>query len=162
VCWCGEPSETRGRVCRLQFLLVLTSAVLLRSESRGTHDHILLSQIRGFPFRRLLRLVGSRWKFSTPPPHGVRLFLTELVLITTCKNRREKTVSNNTSIVVAVFTDPLPSNCSDIVSAGMCLPSNGDLLWLNYFGLQASCHNINFKVTVAYSWDPAFDAWSEG
>jgi hypothetical protein len=27
-------------------MLVLTSAVILESESRGTHDHILLSQIR--------------------------------------------------------------------------------------------------------------------
>jgi hypothetical protein len=33
-------------VCRLQLLLALASAVILRSESRGTHDHILLSQIR--------------------------------------------------------------------------------------------------------------------
>jgi hypothetical protein len=32
--------------CRLQLLLVLASAVILRSEFRGTHDHILLSQIR--------------------------------------------------------------------------------------------------------------------
>jgi hypothetical protein len=24
----------------------------------------------GFPFRRLLRLAGLRWKYSTPPPHG--------------------------------------------------------------------------------------------
>jgi hypothetical protein len=31
--------------CCLQLLLVLTSAVTFRSESRGTHDHILLSQI---------------------------------------------------------------------------------------------------------------------
>jgi hypothetical protein len=46
VCWCGAPSLTRERVCRLQLLLVLTSAVILGSESRGTHDHILLSQIR--------------------------------------------------------------------------------------------------------------------
>jgi hypothetical protein len=30
----------------LQLLLTLASAVILRSESRGTHDHILLSQIR--------------------------------------------------------------------------------------------------------------------
>jgi hypothetical protein len=30
-------------------LLVLTSAVILRSESRGTHDHILLSQSRASP-----------------------------------------------------------------------------------------------------------------
>jgi hypothetical protein len=36
----------RRWVCRLQFLLALPSAVILRSESRGTHDHILLSQIR--------------------------------------------------------------------------------------------------------------------
>jgi hypothetical protein len=30
-------------------LLVLASVVILRSESRGTHDRILLSQIRHFP-----------------------------------------------------------------------------------------------------------------
>jgi hypothetical protein len=39
-------SLTRGWVCRLQLLLALASAVILRSESRGTHDQILLSQIR--------------------------------------------------------------------------------------------------------------------
>jgi hypothetical protein len=39
-------SLTRGWVCCLQLLLVLTSAVILRSESHGTHDHILLSQIQ--------------------------------------------------------------------------------------------------------------------
>jgi hypothetical protein len=37
-------SLTRGWVCRLQLLLALTSAVILRSESRGIHDHILLSR----------------------------------------------------------------------------------------------------------------------
>jgi hypothetical protein len=73
----------RGWVCRLQLLLVLASAVILRSESQGTDAHILLSQIRdsprpggpgpcfyipqeqvvpdippctGFPFHRLLQL----------------------------------------------------------------------------------------------------------
>jgi hypothetical protein len=46
VCCCGVPSLTRGRVCRLQLLLVLASAVILGSESRGTHGHNLLSQIR--------------------------------------------------------------------------------------------------------------------
>jgi hypothetical protein len=49
VCWCEAPSLTRGRVCRLQLLLVLASAVILGSESRGTHDHILKYQIRDFP-----------------------------------------------------------------------------------------------------------------
>jgi hypothetical protein len=40
---------TRRLVCRWQLLLVLASAVIVRSESRGTHDYILLSQIRDSP-----------------------------------------------------------------------------------------------------------------
>jgi hypothetical protein len=71
VCWFGAPSLTRGRVCRLQFPLAFASAVILGSESRGTRDHILLSQIRDFPFRRLLRRAGLRWRYSTPPPHRI-------------------------------------------------------------------------------------------
>jgi hypothetical protein len=57
-CWCGALSLTRGRVYHLQLLLVLASAVILGSESHGTCDHILLSQIREFSFCRLLRLAG--------------------------------------------------------------------------------------------------------
>jgi hypothetical protein len=41
-----------------------------RVRVRGTRNHILLSQIRDFPFCRLLRLAGLRWRYSTPPPHG--------------------------------------------------------------------------------------------
>jgi hypothetical protein len=67
VCWCGAFSLTRARVFRLQLILVLASTVILGSESLGTRDHILLSQILDFPFRRLLRLAGSRWRYSTPP-----------------------------------------------------------------------------------------------
>jgi hypothetical protein len=70
VCWCGAFHLTRGRVCRLQLLLALASAVIFWSESLGTRYHILLSQTWDFPFRRLLRLAGSRWRYSTPPPHG--------------------------------------------------------------------------------------------
>jgi hypothetical protein len=70
VCWSGALSLTRGQFCRLQLLLVLASAVSLGYESRGTRDHIFLSQIRDFPFCRLLRLAGPRWRYSTPPPHG--------------------------------------------------------------------------------------------
>jgi hypothetical protein len=76
-------SLPRGWVCRLQLLLYLARAFILRFASRRTHDHILLSQIRdspnleprspyihqeqggtviplgtGFLFRRLLRLAG--------------------------------------------------------------------------------------------------------
>jgi hypothetical protein len=46
VCWRGALSLTRERVYRLQLLLVLASAVILGSESCGTRNHILLSQIR--------------------------------------------------------------------------------------------------------------------
>jgi hypothetical protein len=42
---CGAPSLTRGRVCLLYMLLALARAVFLRSESLGTRDHILLTQI---------------------------------------------------------------------------------------------------------------------
>jgi hypothetical protein len=40
----------RGWVCHIQLLLPLASAFIVESESRGTRDHILLSQIRDFPF----------------------------------------------------------------------------------------------------------------
>jgi hypothetical protein len=42
----GKSCLTRGWVCRFKLLLFLASAVILRPESRGTHDHILRSQIR--------------------------------------------------------------------------------------------------------------------
>jgi hypothetical protein len=43
-------SLTRRLVCHLQLLMTLASAFVLGSQSRGTRDHILLSQIRDFPF----------------------------------------------------------------------------------------------------------------
>jgi hypothetical protein len=42
----GAFCLTRERVCRLQLLLVLVSVIIIGSESRGTRNHILLSQIR--------------------------------------------------------------------------------------------------------------------
>jgi hypothetical protein len=115
-------SLTRGWVCRLQLLLALASAVILRSESRRTHDHIWLSQIRdfanlkgqggpvippgnGFPFRRLLRLAGLRWRHSNPPPHGTLSDWDRPSCLThnSFARRVENTVSNNTSIVAYRF-----------------------------------------------------------
>jgi hypothetical protein len=75
-CIYGAPCLTRGRVCLLYILLVLASAVFLGSESPGIGNHILLSQIWDFPYCRLLRLAGWRWRYSTPPPH--RYFLAML------------------------------------------------------------------------------------
>jgi hypothetical protein len=42
-------SLTGGWVCSLQLLVVLASTVILRYDSCGTRDHILLSQIRDPP-----------------------------------------------------------------------------------------------------------------
>jgi hypothetical protein len=67
-------SLTRGWVWLLYMLLALASVVFLGSESLWARNHILLSQICDFPFRRLLRLAGSRWRYSTPPPHRVLLY----------------------------------------------------------------------------------------
>jgi hypothetical protein len=94
-------SLTRGCVCRLQLLMVLASAVILRSrvprywwpyftvsDSRlslpgGPGPYIYIPQEQGgpvippgtrFPFLRLLRLAGLRWRYSTPPPHGFLLW----------------------------------------------------------------------------------------
>jgi hypothetical protein len=100
-CYFVAPSLMRGRVCNLLLLLFLASAVPLGSESRGTQNHILLSQFlrlpqpggtgppylypqeqggpdippgTGFPFCRLLRLSGLRRRYSNPPPHGINWF----------------------------------------------------------------------------------------
>jgi hypothetical protein len=59
----------RGRVCRLQLLLVLASAVILKSESRGTHDHILPSQIQDSP-----NLEGQATVFVYPRNRVARLY----------------------------------------------------------------------------------------
>jgi hypothetical protein len=59
--WGGAPSLMRGRTCRLRLLLALASAVILGSESRWTHDYILLSQIRHSP-----NLEGQVPVFITP------------------------------------------------------------------------------------------------
>jgi hypothetical protein len=62
-------SLTRGWVSPLQLLLLLASAVTLTSESRGTHDHILLSQIRDFP-----KLQGQVSIFISPRNKVARLY----------------------------------------------------------------------------------------
>jgi hypothetical protein len=61
--WYRAPSGAHDQIfITVWHLLALASAVFLGSESLGTRDHILLSQILNFPFRRLLRLAGSRWR----------------------------------------------------------------------------------------------------
>jgi hypothetical protein len=62
------PEEKTG--VSLKLLLGLESAVIFESVSRVIRDHILLSKIGYFPFRRLLRIAGLRWRYSIPPPHA--------------------------------------------------------------------------------------------
>jgi hypothetical protein len=50
----------RRWVFRLQLLLALASIVIVVSESRGTHDHILLFQIRDYS-----KLEGQVPKFTS-------------------------------------------------------------------------------------------------
>jgi hypothetical protein len=90
-------SLTRGRACQLWLQLALASAVIFGSESRGTRNHILLSQILDFPFRLLLRLAGSRWRYSTPPPLCFRVHLYAFAT-----DRVENTASNSSSIVACL------------------------------------------------------------
>jgi hypothetical protein len=65
---CGAPCLMREWVCCLQLLLDLTSTVILGSESCGTHDHILLSQIRDSP-----NLKGQVHIFISPRNRAAQL-----------------------------------------------------------------------------------------
>jgi hypothetical protein len=69
VCWCEAPSLTRGWICRLKLLLALASAIILGSESRGTHDHILQSHIRDSP-----NLEGQVPVFISPRNRVLQLY----------------------------------------------------------------------------------------
>jgi hypothetical protein len=75
---------TRGWVCRLQLLLVLASVVILRSESRETHDHPLLSQIRDSPNLEVQVPV-----FISPRKRVARLYPQALgsLLVTSCDSQ---------------------------------------------------------------------------
>jgi hypothetical protein len=69
----------------------------------------------GFPFRRLLRLAGIRWKYSNPPPHGQEIHKQETILWYDT-DHIENDASSNSSIVMCtlchrnVTNKPLPSN----------------------------------------------------
>jgi hypothetical protein len=62
-------SLTRGWLCHLQLLLALASSVILRSESRRTHNHILLSQVRDSP-----NLEGQVSVFLSPSNKVTRFY----------------------------------------------------------------------------------------
>jgi hypothetical protein len=95
------PFNPMNSKCPLPFTFCdqtfLCSTVIFGSESLGTRDHILLSQIWDFPFRRLLRLAGSRWRYSTPSLHGLDSRWYSWCIIRT--DPTENTASHNSSVV---------------------------------------------------------------
>jgi hypothetical protein len=108
-------SLTSGWVCRLQLLLFLASAVILGSQSGGTVSDSRFSEPAGpgpriyipqeqgcpvtspgtgFPFRRLLRLAELRWRYSTPPPHGMGIHRATVSLLIRCGWHRKHHVQH--------------------------------------------------------------------
>jgi hypothetical protein len=66
----AKSLETHDQVCRLQLLLAFTSAVILRSKSRGTHDIFYCLRLQTFPTWRArspyLYPPGTEWPSYTP------------------------------------------------------------------------------------------------
>jgi hypothetical protein len=96
----------------------------------------VIPPVTGFPFRRILRHAGLRWRYSNPPPRWISL------------NSRASCLQDNSSVRTTEKTQPLycwggvftasvhSKNCSAyhientalqclpaFVSAGTCLPS---------------------------------------
>jgi hypothetical protein len=74
-----QRSHSQVRVPRGPLLYFTVSDSRL-SQPVGPGPHIYIPQEQGgpfippgtgFPFHRLLRLAGLRWRYSTPPPHGI-------------------------------------------------------------------------------------------
>jgi hypothetical protein len=135
----------RRWVCRLQLLLALASAVILRSEFHGTRDHILLSQIRNSLIRRLLRLAGLRWSYSTSPPHGMLTLTNELNSFITLGETEYKSQCLRVSLLFCAYlllrkvpNEPLPSNgLVRLVVMETCLPNH--LLVMDVFVVAETC-----------------------
>jgi hypothetical protein len=127
--WCGTLSLTRGSVCHLQLLLVLASVVILGSESFyclrfETSLFVASYDTQGYGGGIRPRLHAGYCRFST-----------ELFFITTSHGPNRKYRSQQFLYCCLrircrgnFFTEPLPNSWR--------------LLWLQYSGLQASCHNM--------------------
>jgi hypothetical protein len=152
----------RGWVCRLQLLLVLASAVILRSESLGTHNHNLLSQFR-----------------DSPPPGGPgsRIYIPQLYLQILGSIFIASYDSQGYDAVIRTRLHSCPSTllgsipciqpqrgphgrrllqqfycCVHICCRGSVFtepfPSNGRLFWFHYSGFEVSCHNMSFTYSL--------------
>jgi hypothetical protein len=160
------PSLRRGRVWSLQLLLGLASTVILRSDSRGTHEHILLPQIRDSP-----NLEGHVLVFISPRNRVARLYPQAQGSLFVASNDRQGCLRSSLYSLGAAPTANaafffgacrfaaaqicLPYRClatravqttalqllPALSSTVTCLPSC--CLAMNYSCSQASCHNTN-------------------
>jgi hypothetical protein len=138
-------SLTRGWIFSLQLPLTLASTVILRFDSLGTRNHILLSQIRDstnlegqvpvficprnrlaqFPLRRLLRLAGLRWRYSSLPPHG-GIMSSNCIEYLIRRGRHRKHRVQQFLYCVCVYTLPLEHayrSLATAISSGSTVPT---------------------------------------
>jgi hypothetical protein len=158
VCWCGAISLTGGRVCRLQ----------AAGPRQGSHSGVQVPldlwpyftvSIRDFPFRRLLVLAGSGWRYSTPPPHVCPHFISRgepnrndhleqfvynfgvcLLLRNVCKSRTNALISTSVSAPAdKPFGEPLSSNGLfrlSVVMSQYCFWYDGRTRWGQHYFIQ--------------------------
>jgi hypothetical protein len=133
VCWCPALSLTRRRVCSLQLMLVLASAVIHGTDFRGSCDHIILSQDLGLPFRRLLGLAGLRWKYSTHPPNGSPHGMTA-VWMCNCHAALIEVTSPRVSLLcfMSAFSRKPYINSPETIRFSKCLQVSMETLFCNY------------------------------
>jgi hypothetical protein len=128
VCWCGAPSLTRERACRLQLLLVLASGVIHRSESCGIYDHIFSLRFEtpttwrarspylcppwaGLPSYSRLRLAGLRWQHLNPPPRRVLIEVNSVGRVIFRRNRLNRKHRSPVDVGDVVSRVPLQRHC---------------------------------------------------
>jgi hypothetical protein len=116
------------------------------------------------PFGRLLGLAGLRWKYWTPPPHGINLELIACPLSNFGANRIEFITPENSSVILGLSvavktcvnfvatlwflqTYPLP-RILVLGSRYLAMDVSAVLLWLNISGVQDSCHNMNLRPDI--------------
>jgi hypothetical protein len=136
-CGCSPyvtSSLTRGWVYLLQLLLVPASTVILRSESRGTHDHILLSQSRDSPDLEgqvpILYPPATGWPGYTP------------------RHRIPVSSSPATRRATVEVFDP---------------PAHGILFLSLYYSLDytSSVHSSPLRISVTVRFIPSYGLWVE-
>jgi hypothetical protein len=82
-----------------------------------SRPYFLLSQSWDFPFLRLLRLTGLRWRYSTLPPHEIELFLLQMFALNPFALAEQKTLFPLIPLLLHAFplswesfAEPLPRN----------------------------------------------------